>query len=93
MTDRTCQNRKCGARFTARTADVKRGWGLFCSKSCKANSPKVSPGKRDYLRVQSPAPTKAAQKPARQARQESMYELGLNGPTPGWDDTAWQNNG
>lgn len=28
----------CGYRFTTRTADVKRGWGLFCSKSCKAKS-------------------------------------------------------
>jgi len=29
-----CKN--CGDPFTARTADVKRGWGKFCSKSCKA---------------------------------------------------------
>lgn len=33
---RTCRNKQCGALFTARTADVKRGWALFCSKSCKA---------------------------------------------------------
>lgn len=26
----------CGTEFQARTADVKRGWGMFCSKSCKA---------------------------------------------------------
>lgn len=26
----------CGDIFTARVADRKRGWGLFCSKSCKA---------------------------------------------------------
>lgn len=26
----------CGNRFEARTADVNRGWGRFCSKSCKA---------------------------------------------------------
>mgnify|MGYP000851826242 CR=1 FL=1 len=26
----------CGTEFQARTVDVKRGWGLFCSKSCKA---------------------------------------------------------
>ena len=30
---RTC---KCGKKFEARKADVKRGWGKFCSKSCKA---------------------------------------------------------
>lgn len=26
----------CSGRFTARTADRKRGWARFCSKSCKA---------------------------------------------------------
>ena len=26
----------CGATFHPRVADVKRGWGKFCSKSCKA---------------------------------------------------------
>lgn len=33
---RICANKKCGAAFTARSADVARGWGRFCSKSCKA---------------------------------------------------------
>jgi hypothetical protein len=26
----------CKTEFEARVADVKRGWGKFCSKSCKA---------------------------------------------------------
>ncbi len=26
----------CKAFFEARVADVKRGWGLYCSKRCKA---------------------------------------------------------
>lgn len=26
----------CGNKFEARVADRKRGWGKFCSKSCKA---------------------------------------------------------
>ncbi|WP_269497743.1 hypothetical protein [Castellaniella sp. S9] len=29
-----CAN--CGDPFIARTADRKRGWARFCSKSCKA---------------------------------------------------------
>ena len=29
-----CQ--QCQELFTARTADRKRGWAIFCSKSCKA---------------------------------------------------------
>jgi len=36
MTTVKCRNKKCGKEFEARTADVKRGWGKFCSKSCKA---------------------------------------------------------
>jgi hypothetical protein len=31
--ERTCKT--CRGTFLARTADVKRGWGLFCSKTCK----------------------------------------------------------
>jgi hypothetical protein len=31
-----CANKSCGKVFTARTADRKRGWARFCSKSCKA---------------------------------------------------------
>ena len=27
----------CSGSFTARTADRKRGWARFCSKSCKAS--------------------------------------------------------
>lgn len=29
-----CQS--CGDSFTARVSDRERGWGRFCSKSCKA---------------------------------------------------------
>lgn len=32
--DRQCKC--CNSTFKARTADVNRGWALFCSKSCKA---------------------------------------------------------
>lgn len=35
----TMQRVKCGNckdEFEARKADIKRGWGKFCSKSCKA---------------------------------------------------------
>ena len=27
----------CASGFTARTADLKRGWAKFCSKACKAS--------------------------------------------------------
>ena len=34
MVERKC--RCCRSTFWARAADVKRGWGMYCSKSCKA---------------------------------------------------------
>ena len=36
MIERKCANKGCGKLFKARAADVARGWGKFCSKSCKA---------------------------------------------------------
>lgn len=53
MVDRVCKNKSCKALFSAKPADVKRGWALYCSKSCKA---KVQEGKtgahRAYLERQ-----------------------------------------
>lgn len=34
--DVTCARKGCNQVFAARVADRKRGWGKFCSKSCKA---------------------------------------------------------
>jgi hypothetical protein len=34
MVDQKCKC--CKKEFQARSADIKRGWGLYCSKSCKA---------------------------------------------------------
>ena len=36
MVARVCENKHCRAVFQARQVDVNRGWGRFCSKSCKA---------------------------------------------------------
>ena len=33
----------CRKIFLAREADIKRGWGKFCSKSCKASKQKPYP--------------------------------------------------
>lgn len=32
----TVKCKRCRCEFQARVADIKRGWGKFCSKSCKA---------------------------------------------------------
>ena len=34
MVTKDCE--KCGKTMQARQADINRGWGKFCSKSCKA---------------------------------------------------------
>lgn len=34
MVDRQCAH--CGEPFKARASDVRRGWGMYCGKSCKA---------------------------------------------------------
>ncbi len=39
-----CANKSCGCMFTARVADRNRGWGKFCSKSCKAIRQEQSSG-------------------------------------------------
>ena len=42
MVDRHCKG--CDQPFKARASDVKRGWGMFCSKSCKAIKQEQSTG-------------------------------------------------
>ena len=44
MVQRVCKNRRCGAAFMARSADVNRGWARFCSKSCKASHQEARTG-------------------------------------------------
>ena len=40
----------CKDPFSARTADVKRGWAKFCSKSCKAKHQEKRTGQHaDYM--------------------------------------------
>lgn len=34
----------CKQPFMARVADIKRGWGKFCSKSCKATKQEARTG-------------------------------------------------
>lgn len=31
-----CANPECGTEIEVRAADVARGWGKYCGKSCKA---------------------------------------------------------
>lgn len=50
MIEITCANKKCGDKKMVRAADVKRGWGKFCSKSCKAAKQEARTGQyKKYL--------------------------------------------
>lgn len=53
MIEVTCQNKECRKRFEVRVADRQRGWGRFCSKSCKARKQERRTGQhRAYLHRQ-----------------------------------------
>lgn len=69
-----CENKSCRKPFTARVADRKRGWGRFCSKSCKAVRQEQRTGQyRAYLdRVE-------------QRGRDGWHEAGLAAMEWGWD--------
>ena len=53
MVSRHC--RQCKSPFEARLSDVKRGWGKFCSKSCKAKEQEERTGQyAEYLNGSTP---------------------------------------
>lgn len=46
--ERKCKS--CGDVFYPRAADVARGWGKFCSKSCKASKQEKETGQYSKLK-------------------------------------------
>lgn len=50
MVTKPCAN--CGTPHPFRVVDVKRGWGRFCSKSCKAQHQVAKGGRKAHLQVQ-----------------------------------------
>lgn len=75
MEERTCK--WCKTKFQARSADVKRGWALFCSKSCKAMKQEKRTG----------------QHRAFQERQSDDHDRAMESSTAGWDEGGWRNQG
>lgn len=61
----------CGNNFIARTADRKRGWARYCSKSCKA------------IRQESRTGQYAAMKSRNATSEFDIYDVDYNG---GWDE-------
>lgn len=78
MVDRVCA---CGKHFQAREADVKRGWGKSCSKSCAAKATNKKTG--NYARYMN----------RKRELEEHFEEYGRSGGyCEPFDNTEHQNN-
>ena len=64
----------CGRKKAVRTADIKRGWGLFFDKSCKAREQERRTGQH-----------KAHLKGGGLTREESDHNYAMNAQEAGWD--------
>lgn len=50
MVEITCKNPSCKKKKLVRASDIKRGWGKFCSKRCKAEEQERRTGQyKGYL--------------------------------------------
>jgi ribosomal protein S10 len=65
-----CERSICKKQFTVKAADRKRGWGRFCSKSCKAaQQSKIA------IRGKHTAPTKYTQERYRRSCENDLASL------------------
>lgn len=71
----TCANKRCKVTFTARVADRKRGWGKFCSKSCKAVEQEKRTGQHARFLDRCDGYSKSM----------SMHEEAMHACEEGWD--------
>lgn len=75
----SCTCAWCGKPFKARAADIKRGWGKFCSKSCKASKQEKSTGQ--YRAHITRARTRAA-----------VVDDSMDYRPEGWDEDGWRSD-
>lgn len=76
MTEITCKC-GCGRKKLVRTADVKRGWGKFFSKSCKARTQERRTHQHaKYLNRRTSEGYKVINGTAFNEFDEPMYEVG-----------------
>lgn len=78
----------CNSVFYAKQADLNRGWGKFCSKSCKAKEQEKRTGQyRDLLSsTTSYRSVKIENKVIKDFLiQEMMYEIAMDDSEAGWD--------
>lgn len=79
---------RCGATFSGRTADRKRGWARFCSKSCKAVKQEARTGQFNNYRGSGVGRTAYLEK----AREHGgIPQFNRNGEYEGFVDTGFSN--
>jgi hypothetical protein len=76
----TCRCEWCKEPFEARAADRKRGWGKFCSKSCKASKQEKRTGQYRNLMTSSCGVSDA----------DDDHYRALDDSTGGWDEGGWR---
>lgn len=72
MTERTCK--WCNGKFMARTADVNRGWALFCSKSCKASKQEKRTGQYRALQESGRSERMSEHDRNEEMHQQALYD-------------------
>lgn len=72
-----CQN--CGEWMEVREADRKRGWGKFCSKTCKAQKQERRTGQYKSYKVRERCREEHGFTPVMFSRDGSMYGAGGQG--------------
>ncbi|HAV3054112.1 TPA: hypothetical protein JH928_003667 [Acinetobacter baumannii] len=83
MTNVSCK--WCKTPFQARTADVKRGWGKFCSKSCKASEQEKRTGQNMAFQLSRIYSEPCFEHAGYGGNYDSMHERALEGSELGWD--------
>jgi hypothetical protein len=70
----------CHKPFHARQADINRGWGKYCSKSCKASHQEKRTGGQyvDYL-------MRKLRPQDRKTESERMHDEAMESLEQGWD--------
>lgn len=87
MTTINCKGPSCTNTKEVRTSDLARGWGLFCSKTCKAKEQQEranehrTPQRRGGLRMFT---TETAEQ-RRQRLEDEAFDAGLVADEAGWD--------
>jgi hypothetical protein len=77
-----CNCAWCKKPFQARAADRKRGWGKFCSKSCKAMKQEKRTGQFRNLTLA----TSGRHDP------DADHYRALDDSTTGWDEGGWRSD-